>query len=110
MARASSGEGKTWRLATHGATSAEIAVAGRLAEKHMIANGQPLAQFGIFLVGQHDGSLAAATEDASTVRARAGVTKEPTINPRIANMARIRVDANHLHIPRLCQSGSKMTR
>lgn len=78
-----------------GAATAEIAAAVKPTERHMIAKGQPLAQFGAFLSGQHGMSPAMAMAGESTVTARAGVTREPTINPRIASIAKVRVIANH---------------
>lgn len=92
-----------------GAATAEIAAAGRLAAKHMIAKGQPLAQFGAVLSGQHGMSSAMVMAVESTVVARAGATKEPTINPRIASIARVRVSANHRGIGRDCQNEAEMT-
>lgn len=87
-----------------------IAAAGRLAARHMIARGQPLAQFGAFLSGQHGISLAIVMAVESTFMACAGVTKEPTINPRIASIARTRVVANHRDMSHCYQHGAEMSR
>jgi hypothetical protein len=76
----------------------------------MIAKGQPLAQFGAFLSGQHGISPVIVIAVESTIMARAGVTKEPTINPRIASSARTRVFANHRGIQQDCQNDAEMTR
>lgn len=108
--KASSSGDKTSRLTVLGAATAEIAAAGRLTAKHMIAKGQPLAQFGAFLSGQHGISPAIVMAVESTAVARAGVTKEPTINPMIASIARTRVIANHRGMTHNLQKGAEMTR
>lgn len=108
--RASLRGSKTSRLAIGRHAEVETATLGRLVTKHMIARGQPLAQFGPFWSGQHGMSSAMVTAVESTVVARAGATKEPTINPRIASIARVRVIANHGGILRNCQNQTEMTR
>lgn len=87
-----------------------IAATGRLAARHMIARGQPLAQFNAFLSGQHGISPAIVITVESTVVARAGATKEPTINPRIASIVRVRVIANHRDMAHCYQRGAEMSR
>lgn len=101
---------KTSWLAIGRHAEVETATLGRLVTKHMIARGQPLAQFGAFWSGQHGMSSAIVTAAESTVVARAGATKEPTINPRIASIIRVRVIANHRSIGRDCQNEAEMTR
>ncbi len=76
----------------------------------MIAKGQPLAQIGAFLSGQHGISPAIVIAVELTVVARAGATKEPTINPRIASIARTRVIANQRGIGQDCQNDADLTR
>jgi hypothetical protein len=44
------------------------------------------------------------------VMARAGATKEPTINPRIASIARTRVVADHRSMTHNLQQGAEMAR
>lgn len=68
---------------------------GRVTAKHMIAKGQSLTQFGASLSGQSGMSPAMVMAGEWVVMARAGATKEPTINPRIASIARTRVVADH---------------
>lgn len=91
---------------------AEVGIAwvGRFITKHMIAMGQPFAQFGAASPWQHGISPAIVVMVESMIPARAGVTKEPTINPRIASNARTRVIASHRGIGQDCQNDDELTR
>jgi len=78
-----------------GAARAGGGAAGRLAAKHMIAKGQSWALPGVCLCGQSGMAPAMVMAGEWIVMARAGATKEPTINPRIASIARTRLVADH---------------
>ncbi len=70
--------------------------------------GAILGALGAFSPGQHGLSCGVATVVESTILACAGVTEEPTINPRIVSAARSRVIPKQRGIGQDCQKDDEM--